>query len=45
MRFGNVVQVERYKNTRHWAVWAGDELICVTVYRKGALNVAALLAL
>lgn len=26
--------------TRYWAVYQGDELICVTVYRRGALEVA-----
>ena len=29
----------RYKFTRHWAVYDGDELLCVTVYLKGALAV------
>jgi len=25
---------------RHWAVYQGDKLICVTVYKRGALEVA-----
>ena len=29
----------RYKFTRFWAVYEGDELLCLTVYRKGALAV------
>jgi len=29
----------RYKFTRFWAVYDGDELLCVTVYLKGALAV------
>jgi hypothetical protein len=29
----------RYKLTRFWAVYEGDELLCVTVYLKGALAV------
>jgi hypothetical protein len=29
----------RYKFTRFWAVYDGDELLCLTVYRKGALAV------
>ena len=24
------------RQTRHWAVWLGHELLAVTVYRKGA---------
>ena len=24
---------------RHWALFDGDELICLTVYKKGALEV------
>jgi hypothetical protein len=27
---------ERYKRTRFWAVYNGEELIAVVVYRKGA---------
>jgi hypothetical protein len=29
----------RYKFTRFWAVYDGDELLCVTVYRKGAIAI------
>jgi hypothetical protein len=29
----------RYKFTRFWAVYDGDELLCLTVYRKGAVAV------
>ena len=29
----------RYRSTRYWAVYDGDELLCVTVYLKGALAV------
>ena len=29
----------RYKFTRFWAVYEGDELLCITVYLKGALAV------
>ncbi len=34
------VKVERYPNSRFWAVWEGSSLLCVTVYKKGAINVA-----
>lgn len=40
-----MIRVERYRRTRFWAVYAGDELICVTVYKKGATRVAVLLGL
>jgi hypothetical protein len=36
------LRVERY-GSRFWAVWDGPDLICVTVYRKGARSVLALL--
>lgn len=28
--------VERYRKTRFWAVYEAGELLCVTVYKKGA---------
>lgn len=28
--------VERYRKTRFWAVYESGELVCVTVYKKGA---------
>jgi hypothetical protein len=37
------VRIERYRNTRFWAVWRGEELIAVTVYKKGAHSVAAII--
>jgi len=36
--------IAKYGN-RHWAVYQGDELICVTVYKRGALEVARRLTL
>ena len=34
------MRIERYGNTRYWAVYASDgTLICITVYRKGAAEV------
>jgi hypothetical protein len=35
----------KYKGTRHWAIWINEELIVVTVYRKGAKAVLKLLGL
>jgi len=35
------MRVERYRKTRYWAVYEqSGELLCVTVYRKGAAAVA-----
>lgn len=31
-----MITVKRYRKTRFWAVYDADELICVTVYKKGA---------
>ena len=31
--------IERYKLTRFWALYEGRELVCVTVYKKGAIAV------
>ena len=34
------MRIERYRNTRYWAVREADgTLICLCVYRKGALEV------
>lgn len=35
------MKVQKYQETRYWAVYdENDELVCVTVYRKGAMEVA-----
>jgi hypothetical protein len=34
-----VLTVERYRTTRYWAVYEAGELVCVTVYKKGAIAV------
>jgi hypothetical protein len=31
-----VLHIAKYRNTRYWAVWEGHQLLCVTVYKKGA---------
>jgi hypothetical protein len=43
------VEVAKYRKpdgwpTRHWAVFVNGELLAVTLYRKGALAVAAALS-
>lgn len=30
------LRITRYNKTRYWAIWAKEELLAVTVYRKGA---------
>lgn len=31
-----MITVTRYRQTRFWAVYDAGELVCVTVYKKGA---------
>jgi hypothetical protein len=38
------LRIERYKHTRHWALYDGAELVVVTVYRRGAREVQRRLA-
>ncbi len=38
------LRIERYKNTRHWALYDGAELVVVTVYKRGAQAVQPRLA-
>ena len=38
------LRIERYKHTRHWALYDGAELVVVTVYRRGAQEVQRRLA-
>ena len=40
MRFVNELRITKYGN-RNWAVWIGEELLAVTVYKKGAKAVVA----
>jgi hypothetical protein len=38
------MRIERWKHGRHWAVYAPTgELVCICVYKRGALAVVALL--
>ena len=32
----NKLHITRYNKTRNWAIWVNEELLAVTVYRKGA---------
>ena len=38
------LRIERYKHTRHWALYDGAALVVVTVYRRGAQEVQRRLA-
>lgn len=38
------LRVQRYANTRFWAVYDGEALVVVTVYKKGATAVQRRLA-
>ena len=33
------MRIERYGKTRYWAVYDGVTLVCVCLYKKGALEV------
>ncbi len=33
------IRIERYKNGRFWAVYDNEQLVCITAYRRGALEV------
>lgn len=35
----HTLRISKYRDTRFWAVWIGDELLAVTVYKKGAMAV------
>ena len=35
----NHIRVNRYGETRYWAVWVNGELLAVTVYKKGAIAI------
>jgi hypothetical protein len=39
------VTLGRYKDSRFWAIWINDELLAVTVYRKGARAMLAYMGL
>jgi hypothetical protein len=38
------VRIERYNESRFWGLWINDELIAVTVYRKGARSILNLIS-
>jgi len=38
------LRIERYGNTRHWAVYDAQELVVVTLYKRGAQEVQRRLA-
>jgi hypothetical protein len=39
------VTLGKYKDSRFWAIWIDDELLAVTVYRKGARAMLAFMGL
>ena len=38
-----MITIQRYKDTRHWAVWKEKELVAVVCYKKGAKTIKQLL--
>jgi hypothetical protein len=39
-----MLHITRYKNSRHWALYDGQELVAVTVYKRGAQEILRRLA-
>jgi|GEM_PF-974694 len=40
---GGMIEIRKYRQTRHWAVYVDGELLAVVVYRKGAEAIADML--
>ena len=38
------IRVSKYRNTQYWAVWLNEELLAVTVYKKGTVAVSNVLS-
>ena len=38
-----VIEIRKYRQSRHWAVSVDGELLAVVVYRKGAVAIADML--
>jgi hypothetical protein len=38
------IRIDRYNDSRFWGLWINDELIAVTVYRKGARAIRELIS-
>ena len=36
-----MIHIDHYPNSRFWAIYLDGELLAVTVYKKGALAIAA----
>jgi|GEM_PF-1383995 len=39
-----MLRIERYPNSRFWALWDGQDLVAVVVYKKGAAELLRRLA-
>jgi hypothetical protein len=40
---GVMIEIRKYRQSRHWAVYVDGELLAVVVYRKGAVAIADML--
>ncbi len=38
-----MIEIRKYRQSRHWAVYLDGELLAVVVYRKGAVAIADML--
>ena len=39
------IRIEKYRKSRYWSVWVGQELLAVTVYKKGAVAIKDILSI
>ena len=37
------ISIEKYRGRPYWSIWLGEELLAVTVYKKGAVAIKDLL--
>ena len=42
--FPGYIRVEKCRTSRYWSVWLGEELLAVTVYKKGAVAIKNILS-
>ena len=38
------IRIEKYRKSRYWSVWVEQELLAVTVYKKGAVAIRNILS-
>ena len=41
---GGSIRIAKYRKSRYWSIWLGQELLAVTVYKKGAVAIKNILS-